>query len=283
MRRIIGWLRMKPQTNARQRSMPRWLRRTLTAGVLVAVAGGYLAGVALLTRSGWIDSRMAEAREAVALRVAAAGFRVQSVRVVGAEKTEMPALHEAVGVRKGEAIFAIDLQQTRQRVEALPWVRVATVERSLPQTLVVRIVEREPLALWQHNGSVALLDSTGAVVRDAPLVAFGDLPLLAGEGVPGAAPSLMTMLYEESDLAPRVTAASYVEERRWNLLLDDRVWVKLPQTGALAAWRRLAHEERQNGVLRRNILAVDIRQPENWVFRLPPGERTRMALERNGG
>jgi cell division protein FtsQ len=215
--------------------------------------------------------------------VADAGFRVQSVRVVGAEKTEMPALHEAVGVRKGEAIFAIDLQRTKQRVEGLPWVRVATIERSLPQTLIVRIVEREPLALWQHNGVVSLLDSTGTVVPDAPLVAFGDLPLLAGEGVPGAAPSLMTMLYEETDLAPRVTAASYVEDRRWNLLLDDRVWVKLPQTGALPAWRRLAHEERQNGVLRRNILAVDIRQPENWVFRLPPGERTRMALERNGG
>jgi cell division protein FtsQ len=274
---------MKPQTNARQRSMPRWLRRTLTATVLAAMVGGYLAGVALLTRNGWIDARIAEAREAIALRVADAGFRVQSVRVVGAEKTEMPALHEAVGVRKGEAIFAIDLQRTKQRVEGLPWVRVATIERSLPQTLIVRIVEREPLALWQRNGVVSLLDSTGTVVPDAPLVAFGDLPLLAGEGVPGAAPSLMTMLYEETDLAPRVTAASYVEDRRWNLLLDDRVWVKLPQTGALPAWRRLAHEERQNGVLRRNILAVDIRQPENWVFRLPPGERTRMALERNGG
>lgn len=283
MRRIIGWLRMKPQSAARQKSMPRWLRRGLFAAFIVACVAGYLGGVALLTRSGWIDARLAEAKHAIDQEIADAGFRVQSVSVFGAEKTELSELYRAVGVRKGDPILAIDLVQSKRKIETLPWVRVATVERQLPDVLVVRVAERNPLALWQHKGGVALLDSTGAVVPDAPLIAFSDLPLLAGEGVPAAAADLMALLDSEPDLAPRVTAASYVEERRWDLLLDDRVWVKLPQVDALTAWRRLAHADREDGVLRRNILAVDVRQSENWVFRLPEGARTRIALERNGG
>ena len=93
----------------------------------------------------------------------------------------------------------------------------------------------------------------------------------------------MQLLGKGPGLAPRVTAGSYIEQRRWDLLLDDRVWVKLPQEKTLEAWLRLASEERDNGLLRRNILAVDVRNAEQWVFRLPQGARTRMALEKNGG
>lgn len=282
MRRIIGWLRMKPQSTARKRSLPRWLRRAMLVSVLLAMAAAYLGGVAVMTRNGWIDARLAEAHAAAAEYVANLGFRVQSVQVHGVSKTEFPELRQAVSIAKGTAILAIDLPNARRRVEALPWVRVATVERSLPDTVIVRVVEREPLALWQHQGKVALLDTTGVMVPGAPLVAFGDLPLLAGKGVPAAAPKLMAMLSTESDLAPRVTAARYVERRRWDLLLDDRVWVKLPQSRAQEAWIRLAHEDRKNGVLRRKVLSVDVRDAGNWVYRLPPGARTRMALERSG-
>ena len=283
MRRLIRLLRMAPNDNARRRGMPRWARKASVAVVLAVMLAGYLGGVAMLTRSGWIDTQLAEISKALSVRIADAGFRVQSVRAHGASKTELTALRDAMQVEAGAPILALDLNAVQRRVESLPWVRVATVERSLPDQMVVRIVEREPLALWQRKGKVELLDTTGAVVPGAPLLAFSDLPLLAGEGVPAAAPNLMELLAKGPSLAPRVTAASYVEQRRWDLLLDDRVWVKLPQEQTLEAWLRLANEDRDSGLLKRNILAVDVRNAEQWVFRLPPGERTRMALEKNGG
>lgn len=283
MRRLIRLLRMAPNDNARRRSMPRWARRASLVAVLALMVAGYLGSVAMLTRSGWIDARLAEIGESLSLRIADAGFRVQSVQAHGAAKTELGALRGAMKIENGAPILMLDLKRVQRRVERLPWVRVATVERSLPDTVVVRVVEREPLALWQYKGAVELIDSTGVIVPAAPLVAFSDLPLLAGEGVPAAAPQLMQLLGKGPGLAPRVTAGSYIEQRRWDLLLDDRVWVKLPQEKTLEAWLRLASEERDNGLLRRNILAVDVRNAEQWVFRLPQGARTRMALEKNGG
>lgn len=292
MRGLIGRL-LRPGRNRagkgkaarpgpRRRSAPRWVRRgglMLALGLLTAA---YLGGIAQLTRSGWIGARIDAAGDWIAAAVADAGFRVRSVRVHGASRTEAAGLREAIAVPLGTPILELDLAALQRRVERLPWVRVATVERSLPERLVVRLQEREPLALWQHEGEVALIDNTGIVIRGAPLAPFQDLPLLAGAGVPAAAPALLRMVVEDSGLAARITAGSYVEERRWNLLVDDRVWVKLPQERTREAWLRLATEEREHGILQRDILAVDIRNEEQWVFRLPPGVRTRMAIKGGG-
>ena len=39
--------------------------------------------------------------------------------------------------------------------------RSAAIERRLPGTLFVRLVERHPLAVWQHDGKQELIDRDG--------------------------------------------------------------------------------------------------------------------------
>jgi cell division protein FtsQ len=282
LKALVGW-RSDDRAAGRQRGLPRWMRRMIliVAGVLVLTS--YFASVVHLTRNGWVGNHLAEIKASIAENIADAGFRVRSVRAHGVAKTEADVLRTALAIQMGTPILDLDLTGLQRRVEALPWVRVATVERSLPDTVVVRLVEREPLALWQHKGRVALIDETGATIGNAPLGAFRDLPILAGDGVPDAAAALMTALSEAPALAARVTSASFVEHRRWEVLMDGRVWVQLPQTGVREAWLRLAQEEQNQSVLSRDILSINIRNPDQWVFRLPPGGRLRMALEENGG
>jgi cell division protein FtsQ len=267
----------------RRRGMPRWMRRFLLAVGGVAFVAGYVGGIAHLTRNGWLGARLDEADAWVAEEVADMGFRVRSIEVHGIGKTEATVLRETLGVEEGDPILGLDLTELQRRVERLPWVRAATVERLLPEGLVIRLEERTPIALWQRENDIALIDDTGAVIRGASLTDFRRLPLLAGPGVPDKAPELIEVLAEEPELAARISAGSLVEKRRWNLLVDDRVWIKLPQERAREAWLRLAKEEREQSILSRNILAVDLRNDEQWVFRLPPGERVRLAIEQGGG
>jgi cell division protein FtsQ len=262
--------------------MPRWQRRAIWAGFTAVLVAGYLAGVAHLTRSGWIDARLANIGQSLEHAAVGLGFQVGSIRVHGAEKTDIAALRAAIDVARGASMLSLDLPAIRSRVEALPWVRVATVERSLPDTLAVRLAEREPLALLQQDGAVRLIDTTGTTIDGAPLAAFADLPLLAGDGAPAAAPRLLVLLHQSPELAARVTAARHIERRRWDVELDGRVWVKLPQEQALEAWLRLAAEERAHGLLQRDILAIDTRQAEQWFFLLPAGGRVRLAAEAGG-
>jgi cell division protein FtsQ len=50
------------------------------------------------------------------------------------------------------SFFTVDLQQTRQIFQQLPWIRQATVEREFPNRLHVHLQEHQPLAYWGAPG-----------------------------------------------------------------------------------------------------------------------------------
>jgi cell division protein FtsQ len=77
------------------------------------------------------------------------------------------------GVATGQNLLALDLSRIKRDLELVPAIRSATLERVLPNTLRLRIVEREPLAEVQvvrtlPSGTVALttfhLDQDGCVL-----------------------------------------------------------------------------------------------------------------------
>lgn len=280
MRRLLTLLRLRP---SRQRAaLPRWARRAVFALLAVGLVAGYLATVSHLSRSGWLDGQWARLDAWADRQVADAGFRVAGVTAYGQHETEAAALRAALKVEPGTPLLDLDLGALRQRVEALPWVRVASVERALPDHLIVRVVEREPAVLLQRSGRLSLIDTTGREIPGAALSPFAELPTVTGPGAAAAAPALLRTLNTEPALAARVTAATYLGQRRWDVRIDDRVWVRLPERQPDAAWTRLAALDAEHGLLRRNILAVDTRNPRQWAFRLPPGMRLRMAIENAG-
>jgi cell division protein FtsQ len=198
------------------------------------------------------------------------GLVVRDVRVEGRETTESDTILAALGAKPGTAILAVSPRRAKEQLEALPWVRSAVVERHLPDTLYVRLVERKPLALWQHGGKIELIDREGAVIPVTRLDRFAKLPMVVGEDAAGHAVELLDMLATESDLASRVTAAIRVGDRRWNLRIDNAIDVLLPAESAASAWAQLARLERSSSILKRDVQAVDVRLPDRLVVRVNP-------------
>jgi cell division protein FtsQ len=76
------------------------------------------------------------------------------------------------------------------------------------------------------------------------------------------------MLASAPDLAGRVTAAVRVDDRRWNLRIDNAIDVLLPEQDPAAAWARLSELERTSKLLKRDIQTVDMRLPDRLVLRV---------------
>src|SRR5208282_2683263 len=98
-------------------------------------------------------------------------------------------------------------------------VKFAAVERSLPDTLHIRIVEREPVALWQHQGKMTPVDDQGTIMSDLDAAPYQHLPLIIGDDAPAHAAELLTILASEPDLAKRFANATRMGDRRWNIRL----------------------------------------------------------------
>jgi cell division protein FtsQ len=203
-------------------------------------------------------------------RTAALGLRVDEIRVEGRATTDRATILAALGAGPGTPILAVDPARAERRLEALPWVSSAMIERRLPDAVYVRLVERRPMALWQHDGKLQLIDDTGSVIAVSRLDRFAKLPLVVGPDAASHAARLLAMLANEPDLAARITAAVRIGGRRWNLRLDGRIDVLLPTDDPAAAWAALAHLERSSAILDREVEAIDLRLPDRLVVRLVP-------------
>jgi len=205
------------------------------------------------------------------------GLALASIEVTGRERQSKDSLLEALGVARGAPMMEIDLGAAQTRLEALPWIRSAELERRLPDTLFVRLVEREPFAFWQKDGKLALIDRDGTAIAVPEIAQYGPLLVLVGDGAPQQAAALKELLATEPELARRVTAATRLGDRRWNLRFDSGVAAALPETGAEAAWHRLAALQRERRVLDRAVALVDLRLPDRTVIRLAPGAKPPLA------
>jgi len=262
-RRNDGGSKPKP----RKRAQPVWQRAGVRAGVVAAVAFALGAGGWWSVRNGHVDRLAGIVIEHAVSLSAEAGLRVEEVLVVGRDETDKDELLRALGTGRGAPILAFDVEEARLRVESLPWIRTASVERLLPDTILLTVEERKPLALWQQDGKFALIDYEGTVITRTDFERFGNLMVVVGEDAPQHAAALLEMLGSQPELMKHVRAAVRVGGRRWNLRLVEGIDVRLPEQGAATAWFRLAEYDREHKVLARDVDVVDLRVPDRLIVR----------------
>lgn len=243
-------------------------------GVATAAVLGVL-GVALFTGDGLktLERGVAVTTDGAA---AALGFGVGAVHVQGASPYTKAAVLQAAGVAPGDSILAVDLDALRARVEAVSWVEETKVVRLLPDTLVIAVAERRPLAVWQHRGRVALVDDVGRVINDAEPSDFPQLPLVVGAGAGQAAAEILPLLHARPKLMERVEALVRVDRRRWDVRLRDGALIQLPALDEEDALVRLDQLEQKARVLELGFAKIDLRDPELVAVR-PRGDALRPA------
>ena len=67
--------------------------------------------------------------------------------------------------RYGVNLFRLSLDEMRGRVESISWVKSATLTRAFPHHLIVRLVERTPVAFVNVDGQVKLVDGDGVILE----------------------------------------------------------------------------------------------------------------------
>lgn len=228
--------------------------------------------VVLLLGASMVHSlRSSESLETLHHRIgdltAFAGLRVRHIEVQGRQNTPEAMLNAALGIDKGAPILGVSLSAASERLESLSWVKSAVVERRLPDTIVISLTERRPFAIWQDNGKFMLIDRNGNVVAHQNVRDFRKLPLVVGPGAPQAAAPLLDTLSSLPALQARVTAAVRVGDRRWNLQMNNRTEVMLPEGHEAAALDRLMLLQQSHDLLDRPLLAIDMRLPDRLVLR----------------
>ncbi|OOG47824.1 cell division protein FtsQ/DivIB [Rhodanobacter sp. C01] len=122
----------------------------------------------------------------------------------------------AVLPRLGKGFFALDLDAVQKAVAALPWVESAEARKRWPDTLLLRIYERQPFARWNDKQLI----SRQGLVFDAPATDdTGSLPSLRG---PDARLAEVVSFYADTQKAfagthLQITGVALTERGSWSV------------------------------------------------------------------
>lgn len=220
----LGWARMRdlgqprppvtppvqpPNQSGKQPRRRRWLWRLLLFFVLIS---GLAAGMVYLLN--------------------AAYFRVQHLTIEGTSNPQILAGIQALHL-EGENIFLSDMRQDTARIETLPAVASAHVTRSLPDTLVIQVVERQPVLIWQVDRQMWSVDASGVLIAqvqdshglpmvsdDHPLDRSGK-PFAPGGKIDPAIVSMARQLLERLPRELGDTKFSLVNTSAYGMVVDS--------------------------------------------------------------
>ena len=238
------------------------LRRAVTWSILG------LGGAAALATASWfgvpaaIGTAMADATGEL-------GLKVEGVDITGIKRMNRETVYAVALENQPSAMLRVDLTTVRERLLAYGWIKDAYVSRRLPDRLLIHVVEREPAAVWQNGGQLTLIDATGVPLEPVDRNRMPDLPLVIGPGADRQEAAYQRLLAAAPALKPRVKAATWVGNRRWDLTFDSGETLALPQEGAAAALVKFAELDGARALLGKGWLRFDMRDPAKLVARKP--------------
>ncbi|MGH2706585.1 MAG: cell division protein FtsQ/DivIB [Actinomycetota bacterium] len=106
-------------------------------------------------------------------------LQLRDIEVRGNRRIADGRVIEQSGLGQGAQLMKIPTERVAARLEALPWVATARVERIVPSRVRITISERRPAAVVVTGAGPYLVDERGVIMDrgDAAVVRIADLPL----------------------------------------------------------------------------------------------------------
>lgn len=245
-----------------------WMRRfgiALAVVVIVIWLSSWLYLSGSMARGGeWARDRFVEMS-------ADLGFRVKDILVEGRENASAEIILAIINMQEDDPLLAFNPQEVRAQLEKISWVEKAYVQRRWPDTLYIRLEERQPTALYKSEAGIKLLDEKGENIATDQIEPFKHLLRLSGEGAAQNLSTLLKDLETQPEIKARVSGAQRIGNRRWDLLLKDGKEIKLPEHGVLEGLQRLVKAHNDSAILDKDIIAIDLREDDRIAVRTRPG------------
>ncbi|MEM7617157.1 MAG: FtsQ-type POTRA domain-containing protein, partial [Pseudomonadota bacterium] len=189
-------------------------------------------------------------------------LRLEHIFISGIDNVTTAQILEQINVKIGVPILALDIRDIKAKIDEISWVKESSVYRQLPNALHISIIERQPLAIWQNQGSLSLIDLEGRVIDDVNIANYHHMIIAVGEDVPYFNDELQELVDIFTQQSIDIKAAILIGNRRWNVRLDNNIEIKLPEDNIKKALDILIDFDEKNNIFESPMAVIDVRLPD---------------------
>jgi len=195
------------------------------------------------------------------------GLRIEQVALTGQRHTSDSDVFDALDLNETGSLVSFDSAAARERIERIPWVATASINRVYPGALKIHITERKPAALWIKGDREYLIDVTGRVLSAVQPGSNTQLPRIAGEGAAAEARALFDLILRYPHIKERFELAERVGGRRWTLRLRDGITIHFGADHEANAFAALSSDTELGPLLSGRDIIIDLRTPGRITVR----------------
>ncbi|MDR1289481.1 MAG: cell division protein FtsQ/DivIB [Holosporales bacterium] len=234
---------------------------------IVSLLGVALCGGIYFTR----DRIMAIFWSSIDNTLKIAGFTVKSIDVQvikdspnGSIPYDTSTLMKSLGISKGDGIFKLSSQQIYENIMMDSSIKSAIVRKKLPNVISITISLKIPIAIFQQETRLALIDEHGSFIRDVT-DSPPDYPLVVGEDANLSAKRMLDTISQYEEIRKDLKSLSFIRKRRWNIEVSG-LKVMLPEVGVEKALETLTILMRQPNINRKTVKCIDLRVAGNVII-----------------
>ena len=197
------------------------------------------------------------------------GFKIENVLITGTRNLSDNYIKDIIEIYKDRSIFNIDLSSVYNKIKQNSWVREVSIERVLPNIIKIKILENQPIAIWQNKKNNKLITANGDIIFDGNVNDFkNDFPIIKGNKSKENISSILEILETNQDFYENIWSLTFINERRWDLHFNQGLVVRLPSKDIKKAWEKIIRLQKNYNVLNLKLTEIDLRNPKQILGKI---------------
>ena len=168
------------------------------------------------------------------------------------------------------SIFLLPLKNISNSILENNWVKTLKLKTDYKNKIFIEITEFTPIGIYFFNNSKYYFNSKGKIIDYADSENYNNNKLITfiGESSTINAYSFLEIIHKfKKDFHKKIIQATFIENRRWNLLLEGNLLLKLSETDkkqSIENYFKLTNNLSYNNLI--NVRMIDLRDTQKAVI-----------------
>ena len=206
---------------------------------------------------------------------------IEKVSIVGNDLSSRASIIKTINEYGKKSLFYFPLEQYQTKIETLDWVKRALIKRKFPNTIEVTIIENLPFAVFINGINQYLIDEDGDIISlylDSE--DYKDFLKVTGqEANLNFSKLIRDINVSYPEIINNIIEVEFIERRRWNLILKDKLKIKLPEKESSYQLEKLKQLQQDQKIFSTNIIEIDLREKGRATIKVPGGEELKTGLD----
>ena len=197
------------------------------------------------------------------------GFRIKNIDVIGLQNLSQDYFNNIINKHNDVNIFYINLGVIYNEIIKNSWIKEAKIERVLPDTIKIKILEKKPIAIWQNKKGNKLVTLNGEIISNGNVNTFkNNFPIIKGYKAKENISSILKILETDKNLSKNIWSLRFISQRRWDLYFDQGLIVRLPSQNINKAWQKIVKLQQHYNILNLRLTEIDLRNPDQILGKI---------------